>query len=219
VRDAIAHGRLPEITQLVLSAACETASRMAEAGSPEFVASVNVSVEQLADQDFLRMLTTALLESNLPASQLALEAPEHGLIGNGRATTVLREAAGLGVRVVIDDYWASSSELMLQMPPLFAVKVDLTQGMATPRAESELRRVIDAANLAGVPVIAKRVETHAERVLAESIGCALVQGNQFVAPMAADELVRTASTLAEIGYRATARPGEQRDEPPARRVA
>ncbi len=188
VREASALGRMPEITAFVVPEACRTAAALAAAGSTIPV-SMNLSAEQLLDRDFMRVLTSSLLEHGVRAGQVAIEVPEYALIGNASAIGVLHDASRLGVLIVVDDFWASTSELMGQLPPLHAVKVDVSHGSGSARAEQELLRVVRAAHDAKVEVIAKRVETEADRAFAAVLGCELMQGNEFSRPVTAEEFV------------------------------
>ncbi len=100
---------------------------------------------------------------------------------------MLHDASRLGVLIVIDDFWASTSELLPQLPALHAVKVDVSHGSGSPRAELELRRVVASAREAGVPAIAKRVESSADRAFATALGFDLMQGNEFSRPVSGED--------------------------------
>lgn len=198
VRRASEQGHMPEITQLVVGDACRVAALMTESGPRDFRVSVNVSVEQLLDRGFTSTLRTALGEARLAPSQLAIEVAEHGLIENPRAVAVLSDAALLGVRAVVDDYWASDPALLAQLPSGSSVKVDVSRVGGNARAEQELRRVVETARAASMPVTAKRVESREDRAFALSLGCEFAQGNQFSEPVTGAQLLAIAAPLAEL---------------------
>jgi len=128
---------LAEVTGLVvpvgehaLRTACAQTRAWQLAGRPSLHASVNLSVRQLQQHDFVERVARALDDSGLPASCLELEVTEsiamHSAEHSADGTIAkLRALKRLGVRIAIDDFGTGYSSLsVLRLFPVDALKID-----------------------------------------------------------------------------------------------
>ncbi|MDH2416601.1 bifunctional diguanylate cyclase/phosphodiesterase [Nocardioides sp. CER19] len=149
--------------------------------------SVNVSVRELRDPDYVGTVRETLARYGLPGSRLMLEVTE-GIYDEGDPQVVrtLHEVRALGVRIAIDDFGSGYSSLRwLDRLPLDVLKIDGTFIDSIQEGSPEapiLEAIVAMARSLGVDVIAERVETeHQARVLA-GLGCDLGQGFLFGRP-------------------------------------
>ena len=88
--------------------------------------SVNLSPSQLEDADLCAVVGAALDDSGLPPRRLVLEVTESLLMRDtARATQILEQLRGLGIRVALDDFGTGHSSLaVLGDLPLDMIKID-----------------------------------------------------------------------------------------------
>ncbi|WP_424952713.1 sensor domain-containing protein [Deinococcus sp.] len=177
-----------EIGRWVLREACLQAARWP--GGPLRM-NVNVSARQFEQVRFVDEVRAALRDSGLPPHQLELELTESALMTSDRAVIqVLDELHHLGVRLALDDYGTGYSSLAyLKRFPLDVLKIDRTFILDLGPAEVDssdlaiVRSTIGLAHELGLQVVAEGVEHESQRRLLGALGCDLLQGFLFAAPM------------------------------------
>ena len=184
-------GLLGQLDSLVLRTACEQAVRFDPRHSGPYV-SVNASVAQLLDQDFPRLVRSALTAASLPPWRLMIEVTETTSLQDPTAVAdVLRRLREQRVRIAFDDFGTGYSSLSwLQQLPLDVVKIDKTFVDRLPHAAGE-RPVVEAlvkmSQTLGLSVIAEGVETEGQRTALLNMGVELGQGWLFSRAVPATE--------------------------------
>lgn len=149
--------------------------------------SVNLSVKQFAQPDFVRHVSDIVHASGLDPHSLKLEITESVAIDDpARTRGMLEELRGLGVRMYLDDFGTGYSSLgHLHQLSLDAIKIDrsFVMQMQEPMHLQLVRTVRDLARNIGVAVIAEGVETAAQLEALRSIGCESAQGYLFSRPV------------------------------------
>jgi EAL domain-containing protein (putative c-di-GMP-specific phosphodiesterase class I) len=109
---------------------------------------------------------------------------------------VLRRLKALGVRLAIDDFGTGYSSLgYLKHFPVDVVKIDrsFVMGLDTNPVDSAIAAaVIGLAKALGMTTVAEGVETEAQLIHLEALGCQVMQGYYFSRPLpdsTFDELV------------------------------
>jgi diguanylate cyclase (GGDEF)-like protein len=186
-------GLMPEIGQWILGQACREANRWrALSTSPPYV-SVNLSVRQLQDPDFLARFHSTLELAGLPLENLVVEVTETALATEHETVHApLDELRRLGVRVYIDDFGTGYSSLgYIRDLPLDGVKLDrafardLTTSAEAWTLAQAIVALLDNLNLA---VTAEGIESAAQLAQLRSLGCVSAQGYYFARPQPADAL-------------------------------
>ena len=182
-------GLIGEIGAWVLGEACRQAARWTHSrddGEP-FVVWVNLSPRQLAGQDVVSMVESALHESRVSPAQIGLEVTESALLGDAEAAIdVLARLRALGVRIVIDDFGTGYSSLAyLRRLPVDGVKIDkqFVAGLGTsPEDAAIVRAIVGMATALGLDTVAEGVESreHLEELV--KLGCRFAQGYYFARP-------------------------------------
>ena len=177
------------IGEWVLRTACDEAARW-----PSHTrVSINVSPEQLHNPAFVGVVASALANSGLPPERLELEVTESVFMREGTcATQVLERILDLGVRLALDDFGTGYSSLgYLSRTRFSTIKIDrsFVQGASkgVPEAIAIIRAVVALAQSLEMATTAEGVETEAEHLLVESLGCTKVQGYYFGRPLPVDE--------------------------------
>jgi diguanylate cyclase (GGDEF)-like protein len=157
--------------------------------------SVNVSVRQLHDPQFVTVVTEALTSSGVPAEQLWLEVTESVMITEPtQALASLHRLNALGVRIAIDDFGTGYSSLsLLQRFPIQCIKIDrafVNDVVTEPATQNIVRTIIAMARAMGADVVAEGVETTEQLAQLTSLDCHRAQGYLFSRPIHVDDVPR-----------------------------
>lgn len=182
-------GFIHEIGAWVLNRACIDASQWQH--SPDASVSVNVSIIQLMDEDFINILDKALKTSKLPPERLHLEITESMFADNKkRVRTQLNAIKARNVQVSIDDFGTGYSSLsQLQTLNFDVIKIDrsFVQNM-NAGGEAIIRATIFIANEFGSRTVAEGIESEHEAIKLSEMGVDYLQGFMFAKPMTNDDL-------------------------------
>ncbi|MBT2245439.1 EAL domain-containing protein [Sphingobium sp. BHU LFT2] len=170
-------GEILAIGEWVLRQACRDAANWPE---PWRVA-VNLSPVQLMHVDLIQIVTSALLESGLPAHRLELEITETALVSDkARALHILRQIKAIGVSIAMDDFGTGYSSLdTLNSFPFDKIKIDrsfLLDSETSHQARAIIRAVLALGHSLEVPVLAEGLETEDQLRLLRTEGCDEAQG-------------------------------------------
>jgi predicted signal transduction protein with EAL and GGDEF domain len=186
-------GLLVPIGAWVLREACAQGRRWLDGGIKPLSVAVNVTARQLRHGSLADQVRVALEASGLPAEALLIELPE----------TIVRQipdqleeglaaVAAIGVRLGVDDFGTGYASLpMLQRLRIGAVCIDrkLVNGVPGDSERAGLARALIAlARGLNFDVVAKGVETHAQREFLAEAGCRVCQGALFASAGPASEV-------------------------------
>jgi len=153
---------------------------------------VNLSARQFNDPRLIALLRSVLSDSGLPPGLLALEISESAAMHQSEvAASTLKKLKELGVSLVIDDFGSGTLSLAsLRRFPVDRLKIDrgLVAGAPGERdAESLVAGIIALAHALGLAVVAKGVETQAQKDLLVRLACDQAQGLLIGRPVGADQ--------------------------------
>ena len=184
-------GLIAPLTAWVLSqslAACAGWQRDA----PGVGVAVNISADTVLDPEFVTQVSSALVDSGLPASLLTLELTESVLMEPRLAAERMGELGRLGVRLSVDDFGTGYSSLTyLRGLPVDEVKVDksFVEAVASdPADRAVVRAVVDIAHTLGMRVVAEGVESADQQAVLHSLGVDEAQGYLHARPLAGLEV-------------------------------
>lgn len=153
---------------------------------------VNVSGIQLARDDVVDAVQTALSEAGLPGECLKIELTESAIIDNPERTTRILEALkGLNAEIAMDDFGTGYSSLAyLQRLPIDVLKVDhsFVRGMMNDEDSFEIiNAIISLARSLSMETVAEGIETPEQASRLKALGCTYGQGFLFGQPLTADQ--------------------------------
>lgn len=186
-------GAIKGITAWVLGRAMALSRRLHEAGLVAGIA-VNVSVHDVGDAGFVRLLGELLASTGARAQDIRLELTE-GAVMRDPATVIdrMREINALGFEWSIDDFGTGQSSLSyLNTLPVSELKIDrsFVRGAATSQASlTLLKAAIDLGRNLGLSTVGEGAETAQEWDLLRELGCGVAQGWFGAAPMPEHELL------------------------------
>lgn len=168
--------------------------RLSEQGIRPPRIAVNVSIQQIKDEQFVQTVADAIATAQVPAHALEIEITESLLMKDTDHTiAVLREIRKMGVSIAIDDFGTGYSSLSyLAKLPLDTLKIDRSFiGDMSNSKESMVivSSVISLAQALGLNVIAEGVEDEGQARSLRSLKCDEMQGYHFSRPQPFDAIV------------------------------
>ena len=198
-------GLITDIGGFVLDTACAQYAEWARAGIAPRMFSVNVSVQQLKDHNFVRMVQSALNQHGITPASLELELVESAL-ADAEVEEPLRAISALGVKLALDDFGTGYSSLnYLRRYPVNTIKLDRSFLDEVPQNDSAgalVESVITMAHTLGKRVTAEGVETGEQLEFLRAHGCETAQGFYLARPMSAaafTEILESRRPGSEIG--------------------
>jgi diguanylate cyclase (GGDEF)-like protein len=176
-------GLIVPLGEWVIAEACGALRALRALGIEDFVISVNLSLRQLRQRQFVERLADSLRRHEVPPSCLELEVTESLLMDRpAESREVLSRLKALGVRLSIDDFGTGYSSLsQLQAFPVDHIKIDRSfLGDVTVDGHAVITRAIIAlGHSLKLKVIAEGVETAAQLAFLRDHGCDQMQGFYF----------------------------------------
>jgi diguanylate cyclase (GGDEF)-like protein len=185
-------GVIVKLGEWILRRACEQFAQWRTQGLRLDYVSVNVSVRQLREPDYLATLISALNDNGMQGKELQVEITESVLAHGAELERTLVDIAAHGVRLALDDFGTGYSSLSyLRAYPIHTVKIDRSFIMGLPQDPAACRlaeSIIVMCAALGKNVCAEGVETEAQLQFLRRAGCTTVQGYLLGRPMEAAEL-------------------------------
>jgi diguanylate cyclase (GGDEF)-like protein/PAS domain S-box-containing protein len=175
--------------------ACHQARVWQDAGLPSLPMSVNISVVEFRDQNFLESIRCLLRDTRLRPDCLELELTESVLMQHAEATTaVLRQLKIMGVQLAVDDFGTGYSSLSyLRRFPIDVLKIDrsfVREITSNPDDATIVSAVINMGRSLKQRVIAEGVETREQLAFLRDQQCAEGQGYYFSPPVLPHEFAK-----------------------------
>lgn len=155
--------------------------------------SLNLSMDQLHENNFLLQLETTLSETGCLAEWLVIELKEEEVLKDPEKTIIrLQQIRDLGVGLAIDDFGVGTTSLAhLIRLPVTKLKIDHSFVRYIPESKKDVdlvRSVIALTKSINLKVIAKGVETYKQKEFLVQEGCQNIQGFLYGHPMTAEKM-------------------------------
>ena len=196
IDNLITSGQIGPVGAWAIERAVGQLARWDEQGAPGLTMHVNACPAELAHPSFAAHLARVLADHPIDPTRLVIEVTEQALEGALVSTSVLRDVATLGPRIVLDDFGTGvSSVTHLRTDPLDGIKID--RSFISHSASGDIDRrivsgLIGLAHEIGVGVTAEGVETDEQAEWIASTGCEHQQGWFFGRPMPPEEILAVA---------------------------
>ncbi|HEX8948794.1 MAG TPA: bifunctional diguanylate cyclase/phosphodiesterase, partial [Dissulfurispiraceae bacterium] len=186
-------GFIIPIGEWVLRTACIQNLEWQRAGLPPLCITVNLSMRQLQQPDFIRMVAGVLHETGLAPDLLEFEITENTAMQNIELIiSNLMKLSSMGIRLSIDDFGTGYSSLSyLKKLPVQKLKIDkafIRGAEKDPGYKAIIGAIIAMAHSLKLYVVAEGVETEEQLELLRSAGCDGIQGFIFSEPLPPDLL-------------------------------
>ncbi|MBU3021988.1 bifunctional diguanylate cyclase/phosphodiesterase [Aestuariibacter sp. A3R04] len=177
----------------LLEEVCTIAKQFQE-DFPTLRIAINISGRQIADPDFLKIVSAAVKKHGISPSQLSIEITETIFIqDNNTVAVTLTELRAMGVTISIDDFGTGFSSLeYLKRLPIDELKIDraFVRDLTVNADDKAIIQAILAlaANL-DLAVVAEGVESDEQQHFLRRENCILGQGYLFDKPMPVDAFI------------------------------
>lgn len=177
------------IGQWVVAQACQQLARWAtQPQTSAYFLSVNVSLRQLQQAEFVEDLMAELKRTGTNPERLTLEITES--LSRTHSKDIIEKIRRLkqfGIRLSLDDFGTGFSSLTyLKNLPFDELKIDrsfVSDLMTNSTSSSIIRATLNLSEALGLAVVAEGVETEAQLDFLFDAGCRIFQGYFFDQPM------------------------------------
>jgi len=181
-------GLILQIGQYVIEESLKQLSRWHSFGFPPLQLSVNISLRELENQEFMSSLIRLLYHYEFGDSRLKFEITEHAAMLNPNAALQrLKDIRQLGIGISLDDFGTGySSFAYLAEFPIETLKID--RGFVTGMTRDSSKRhivstIIKLGHSLGMTIVAEGVENKEEATLLRSYGADYLQGYYYDRPL------------------------------------
>ncbi len=181
-------GFIVSLGNWILKEACTQYMRLCSVYDVPPILSVNVSVIQLRDPDFIQNVNEILKSTGMLCQYLEFEITESVCIQSPEFTKgILNELKNMGIRIALDDFGTGYSSLnYLRMLPFDVVKIDksfIDTIKNTPDERNIVTSIIDMAHQLDLEVIAEGIERTSQFEYLVKNKCDYIQGNLLGRPL------------------------------------
>ncbi|MVN87134.1 EAL domain-containing protein [Deinococcus sp. HMF7620] len=177
-----------ELGTWVLRTACEQLVQWEQLGLASWDLTVNISVKQWQDPNFLTHVQRILRETGFSPGRLVLDVNESIMLASPQDALVLSQAlSALGIRVALDDFGTGYSSLS-QMQDLCIQQLKLDRSFVrrlgeTARSQAVGEAIVTLGRRLGITVVGEGIETVKQREQLTQLACPLGQGYIFGHPV------------------------------------
>ena len=185
-------GLIVPIGRWVLKTACEQNVAWQSQGLPPVCMAVNLSLQQLTDDNLLEDIGTTLKDSGMEPNLLELEITESILMHNSaHIIATLTKIKNMGVRLAIDDFGTGYSSLaQIKRFPIDTIKVDRSFIRNLPQDNENkaiTKAIIAMGKTLSLTVVAEGVETQEQMDFLQEHACDGMYGYFFNRPSTPDQ--------------------------------
>ena len=184
----------------VLEESCRQLSLWHAEGHANWTMSVNLSAVQFNHPGLLDALSAILKRHGIAPGSLTLEITESTAMREpDSALAILRQLAGLGVKISIDDFGTGYSSLLyLKRLPASELKVDrgfVRQLPGAPEDAAIISAIVALGRTLNLNIVAEGVETESQRSFLKDLGCSTFQGFLFAQGVSASDFVQASAAI------------------------
>ena len=195
------NGSIIKIGRIVTQKVVEQIAQWRDSGLDLKPVSINFSIIQLHDSDFIRYLQLLLEENQVKPEYLEIEITENIFMENKQITNAfLQKIKELGIRIAIDDFGAGYSSLnYLTFLPVDIVKLDRSLSLRFLELENlqVMESLISLVHSLGQVVVAEGIEQLEQVYRLSEVGCDYIQGYYFSRPLEAEQIPTMNMTIYE----------------------
>lgn len=188
-------GLIVEIGSWVLNHVCADGLKAFVKENPQFVLSVNLSIHQINNENFMKILNEIIKKNKIHPNNLELELTETTAI---TYTTNLKETMkdlnALGIRISIDDFGTRYSTLTsLRHLPITTLKIDkefVKNVDKDKKNEIIVKSLIALGENLHLNVIAEGIQSEQELKFLIVNSCRYGQGNYLMKPLSFEEMLK-----------------------------
>ncbi|EAT15043.1 diguanylate phosphodiesterase [Desulfuromonas acetoxidans DSM 684] len=184
---------MPRLGQFIVETALYEMNEFLKETGLEVALSLNISLRQFMQKDFLKELYAQLSHYQAPQITLTLEITESLFIEDlDYLMPLLKDLSSRGVLISLDDFGTGYSSLnLLRRLPIDELKIDKTfidDLLMDLAAEKMVQNIIAIAKNFDMKVVAEGVESKEQFLKLKEGDCDLFQGYYFSKPLRLEDL-------------------------------
>ena len=184
-----------DIDSFVMKSAMQQFCKWYKDGYNPGVLSLNLSMKQLDDSEFIPTLLNIMNSMQFQAKWLELEVTETQVMSNPDSSIIkLQKISDLGIQLAIDDFGTGYSSLAyLKKLPLNKLKIDRSFVKDIPHDEDDIaitKAIIALGESLNLKLIAEGVETLEQNDFLIKNRCNNIQGFLYSKPIPADDITK-----------------------------
>ncbi|MEL4026001.1 EAL domain-containing protein [Lysinibacillus endophyticus] len=177
----------------VLETACRQTMELQKVLNKPFKVSVNLSVGQLFQDNFVDIIKEVIKDTNISPQSLELEITESMTMNTNYITPILKDLKEIGLTIAIDDFGTGYSSLSyLKDLPIDCLKIDRSFVQKVTNIEDReplVDMIISMAQHLKLSVVAEGIETIEQLQYLQRKNCDFIQGYLISKPINYEELV------------------------------
>lgn len=186
-------GLMPQLGDFIVRRSLEEIKSLQVQLDMQFQLSINISVRQLIEVDFLQKLLKQFEECGVDRSRVTIEITESLFIEDiDYILPLLIAVKEEGIELSLDDFGTGYSSLsMLRKLPINELKIDksfVDVIMDSKEDKAMVESIIKMGQNLSMSTLAEGVETQEQADLLRRFGCDIFQGYLFAKPLGKDEL-------------------------------
>jgi diguanylate cyclase (GGDEF)-like protein len=190
-------GLIVPIGEWILRSACAQNKAWQKAGIQPFPVTVNVSVVQFRQKNFVETVLRILRDTGLKPEYLQLELTESTIMQHSESTNEkLQSLQTMGIQISIDDFGTGYSSMnYLKRFPLSTLKIDqsFVKDLVTSHTDQAIvKAIIALAHNFNLKVVAEGVETREQLAFLRECRCEGMQGYLVCPPLNPETIVQFA---------------------------
>jgi len=185
-------GLISDIGHFIIKQALADMQELQESVGKKIQLSINISVKQLIEIDFLDYLKADIQKYGIEPQQLTLEITESLFIEDiDYVLPLLEKISSEGIVLSLDDFGTGYSSLsMLRRLPISELKIDksfVDEIISNKHDRALIKAIIKMGKEQGMSIVAEGTETKEQIDILKSFGCDIFQGYFYAKPMKKDE--------------------------------
>jgi diguanylate cyclase (GGDEF)-like protein/PAS domain S-box-containing protein len=190
---ALEAGLMKRLGFWILREACAQMRQWNEKGLSNLIMCVNLSAQELSDQETPGYIDALIAEMGLPPKALEIEVTERQALDVEKyGVPILNTLRSRGIKIALDDFGTGYSALSyLRDLPVTGVKLDKSFLVGIPhdiQGCAVIKAVMDLAHALGLEIIAEGVETEEQAAFLKEFNCTALQGFLISQPLSAIEM-------------------------------
>ncbi|NVK23301.1 MAG: EAL domain-containing protein [Gammaproteobacteria bacterium] len=187
-------GMINKISKWVFDTSCKHLTKMIDLGYTEHKISVNISVHDVLDDNFIWYLMSTINDNKLSADKFILELTETAFVDDmPKFRTNILHLKELGFGLAIDDFGTGYSSLIyVSKHPFDEIKIDREFVFFLTQSETDeaiVSTTITMAKNLGIKVVAEGIENQETGDMLKKMGCDIVQGYHYSKPLKFEEFI------------------------------
>lgn len=182
------NGMIAQLDRYIWEKACQVLSRWEKEGNDGISLSVNISPRDFYYMDIAKEFSVLIEKYQINPAKLNLELTESAFVREQeQMLELLKRLQNLGFSIEMDDFGSGYSSLnTLKDIPVDVLKIDMgffSDTNAMSRSRKIVEMVVQLGKSLGIAVIAEGVEKEETVRFLKEVGCDVIQGYFFAAPM------------------------------------